>query len=64
MFIWKTNKHKITLHQIKEPIKLRAMKKISTLFCQKSIIIEYKPVSENMILEGNQYKIALLFILQ
>ena len=40
------------------------MKKISTLLCQKSIIIEYKPVSENMILEGNQYKIALLFILQ
>ena len=26
MFIWKTNKNKITLHQIKEPIKLRAMK--------------------------------------
>lgn len=40
------------------------MKKISTLFYKKSIIIEYKPVSENMILEGNQYKIALLFILQ
>lgn len=38
------------------------MKKISTIFCQKNIIIEYKPASENMILEGNQYKIVLLFI--
>lgn len=38
MFIWKTNKNKITLHQIKEPIKLRAMKKISTLFVRKVLL--------------------------
>ncbi len=40
------------------------MKKISTLSCRKSIVIEYKPAFGNMILEENQYEIVLPSILQ